>query len=159
EPRLGTGPELGDLPAPRLAMITLQPDELPDCTATAPMLAPEPPPSPPLDRHKGAGPVVSGPTETALSGTGMQALQTRAKALTAVFAARGGMSSNGQIIEVLHFVGGEARCIASQFRRHFLLAGMKGAAAAGILTAIIFLGFSWWSSGNLATPEGDQAAA
>ena len=36
---------------------------------------------------------------------------------------------------------------------------MKGAAAGGLAAAIIFLGFSWWSSRNLATPEGDQAAA
>jgi cell division transport system permease protein len=69
------------------------------------------------------------------------------------------MAGNGHIIEVLHFVGAEARFIASQFRTHFLVTGMKGAATGGLLAAFIFLGFSWWSSRNLATPEADQAAA
>ena len=78
---------------------------------------------------------------------------------TVVFATRGAMSGNGHVIEVLHFVGAEASFIARQFRSHFLLTGMKGAAAGGALAALVFLVFSWWSSRNLATPEGDQAAA
>jgi cell division transport system permease protein len=96
---------------------------------------------------------------TVTIGIGVLVLMLCATLFTVVFATRGAMAGNGHIIEVLHFVGAEARFIASQFRRHFLVTGMKGAAAGGLLAAIIFLGFSWWSSRNLATPEGDQAAA
>src|SRR5690606_32224015 len=53
----------------------------------------------------------------------------------------------------------EARFIAGEFRRHFLVAGMKGAAAGGLAALIVFIGFSWWSSSSLATPGAAQAAA
>ena len=82
-----------------------------------------------------------------------------ATVLTVVFATRGAMAGNGHIIEVLHFVGAEARFIAREFRRHFLLTGMKGAAAGGAAAIIVFIVFSWWSSRNLATPQADQATA
>ncbi|MBN9023057.1 MAG: ABC transporter permease, partial [Rhizobiales bacterium] len=35
----------------------------------------------------------------------------------------------------------------------------KGALAGGFAAILTFLGFSWWSSSNMATPQGDQAAA
>jgi cell division transport system permease protein len=69
------------------------------------------------------------------------------------------MAGNGHIIEVLHFVGAEGGFIAAEFRRHFLLTGMKGAAAGGLAAIIVFIVFSFWSSRNLATPQGDQASA
>ena len=69
------------------------------------------------------------------------------------------MAGNGHIIEVLHFVGAEAGFIATEFRRHFLLTGMKGAAAGGLAAIIVFIAFSLWSSHNLATPQADQATA
>jgi cell division transport system permease protein len=69
------------------------------------------------------------------------------------------MAGNGHIIEVLHFVGAEASFIAAEFRRHFLITGMKGALAGGAAAVIVFIGFSWWSSMNFATPEGDQTSA
>jgi cell division transport system permease protein len=69
------------------------------------------------------------------------------------------MAGNGHIIEVLHFVGAEASFIARQFRRHFLLTGMKGAAVGGVAAIVVFIVFSWWSSRNMATPQADQATA
>ena len=36
---------------------------------------------------------------------------------------------------------------------------MKGAPAGGVAAIIVFIVFSWWSSLNFATPEGDQASA
>src|SRR5690606_2533016 len=96
---------------------------------------------------------------TVMIGAGVLALMLSATVLTVVFATRGAMAGNGHIIEVLHFVGAEARFIASQFRRHFLLTGMKGAAVGGASAMIVFIVFSWWSSRNLATPQADQATA
>jgi cell division transport system permease protein len=68
------------------------------------------------------------------------------------------MAGSGHIIEVLHFVGAEATFIAAEFRRHFLYTGMRGALAGGVAAVLVFIGFSWWSSRNFATPEGDQAS-
>ena len=60
---------------------------------------------------------------------------------------------------MLHFVGAEARFIAREFRWHFLVTGMKGAAAGGAAAILVFIVFSWWSSRNMATPQADQATA
>ena len=68
---------------------------------------------------------------TVTIGIAVLALMLTATVLTVVFATRGAMAGNGHIIEVLHFVGAEARFIAREFRRHFLVTGMKGAAAGG----------------------------
>ena len=35
---------------------------------------------------------------------------------------------------------------------------MQGALAGGPAAILVFVGFSWWSSMNFATPEGDQAS-
>jgi cell division transport system permease protein len=96
---------------------------------------------------------------TVTIGVSVLALMLAATVLAIVFATRGAMAGNGDIIEVLHFVGAEARFIAREFRRHFLVTGMKGAAAGGLAAAAVFVVFSWWSSRNLATPQADQATA
>ena len=74
-----------------------------------------------------------------------------------IFATRGAMAGNAHIIEVLHFVGAEARFIAAEFRHHFLVTGLRGAVSGGFGAVIVFVVFSWWSARNLATPEADQA--
>ncbi len=96
---------------------------------------------------------------TVTLGLAVLALMLSATVLTVVFATRGAMAGNGHIIEVLHFVGAEARFIAQEFRQHFLIVGMKGAIAGGIAAVAVFAAFGWWSALNLATPEADQAAA
>ncbi|TIN47359.1 MAG: ABC transporter permease [Mesorhizobium sp.] len=96
---------------------------------------------------------------TVTIGFAVLALILSATVLTVVFATRGAMAGNGHIIEVLHFVGAEARFIAREFRWHFLVTGMKGAAAGGAAAILVFIVFSWWSSRNMATPEADQATA
>ncbi|MFX3899739.1 hypothetical protein ACJBV0_10360, partial [Streptococcus suis] len=80
-------------------------------------------------------------------------LMLSATVLTVVFATRGAMAGHGHIIEVLHFVGAEARFIARQFRQQFLVTGMKGAAAGGVAAIVVFLIFSFWASRNMATPQ------
>lgn len=61
-----------------------------------------------------------------------------ATALSVVFATRGAMAGNRDVIEVLHFVGAEDIYIANQFQRHFLVLGLRGAAIGG-LAAVTFL--------------------
>ena len=68
-------------------------------------------------------------------------LMLTATVLTVIFATRGAMAGSGHIIDVLHFVGAEARFIAAEFRRHFLLTGMKGAAAGGLAAIVVFAAF------------------
>ncbi|MCR4265507.1 ABC transporter permease [Nitratireductor sp. ZSWI3] len=159
EPWLGTGLDIESLPVPRLVIVTLDPASRPDFAAMRNEIQ-EAVPNATLDDHRTwVDRLVAMARTTVTIGMAVLALMLSATALTVIFATRGAMAGNGHIIEVLHFVGAEASFIASQFRRHFLLAGMKGAAAGGLGAIIVFIGFYWWSSRNMATPEADQATA
>jgi cell division transport system permease protein len=159
EPWLGTGLDLDELPVPRLIIVTIDETSPPDFWSMRQLLAAEVP-SAELDDHRNwVDRLISMARTTVTLGIAVLALMLSATVLTVVFATRGAMAGNGHIIEVLHFVGAEARFIASEFRRHFLVTGMKGAAAGGLAAVAVFLAFSWWSSRNLATPQADQATA
>lgn len=159
EPWLGSGLNFDDLPVPRLVIITIDEANPPDFAALRAALGPELP-SASLDDHRTwVDRLVSMARTTVMLGVAVLGLMLAATLLTVVFATRGAMAGNGHIIEVLHFVGAEAGFIASEFRRHFLLTGMKGAAAGGLAAIVVFILFSVWSSRNLATPQADQATA
>jgi len=159
EPWLGSGLDIDELPVPRLVIVTIDEDNPPDFVAMRQHLLPAVP-SATLDDHRTwVDRLVAMAHTTVTLGMAVLVLMLSATVLTVVFATRGAMSGNGHIIEVLHFVGAEARFIAAQFRSHFLLSGMKGAAAGGMAAMIVFVVFSWWSSRNLATPQADQATA
>ncbi len=159
EPWLGTGLDMEELPVPRLVIVTIDPREKPDFESMRARLSQEVP-SANLDDHRTwVDRLVAMARTTVTIGLSVLSLMLVATALTVIFATRGAMSGNGHVIEVLHFVGAEAPYIARQFRRHFLLAGMRGAAAGGLAAIIVFVLFSWWSARNVATPEADQASA
>lgn len=159
EPWLGPGLNIDELPVPRLVIVTIDQDNPPDFVALRAALAPKLP-SAALDDHRTwVDRLVAMARTTVTIGIAVLALMLSATVLTVVFATRGAMAGNGHIIEVLHFVGAEARFIAREFRRHFLVTGMRGAAAGGVAALIVFIAFSWWSSRNMATPQADQATA
>ena len=159
EPWLGTGFDINELPVPRLVIVTIDPANPPDFAALRQAVIGEVPQATLDDHRTWVDRLIAMANTTVTIGFSVLALMLVATVLAIVFATRGAMSGNGHIIEVLHFVGAEAGFIAGQFRRHFLLTGMKGAAGGGIAAIIVFIGFSWWSSWNLATPEADQATA
>jgi cell division transport system permease protein len=159
EPWLGAGLDIDELPVPRLVIITIDESNPPDFEQMRAMLVPEVP-SATLDDHRTwVDRLVSMARTTVTIGMGVLILMLSATVLSVVFATRGAMAGSGHIIEVLHFVGAEAPFIAAEFRRHFLVTGMKGALAGGAAAILVFILFSWWSSMNFATPEGDQASA
>jgi len=159
EPWLGAGLDLDELPVPRLVVITLDPDTPPDFEALRGALGTHLPTASLDDHRTWVDRLVAMAHSTVTIGVAVLVLMLAATVLTVVFATRGAMAGNGHIIEVLHFVGAEARFIAREFRRHFLVTGMKGAAAGGVAAILVFIVFSWWSSHSMATPGGDQAAA
>ncbi|MBN9072595.1 MAG: ABC transporter permease [Rhizobiales bacterium] len=159
EPWLGGNIDFEKLPIPRLIVVTINRDAPPDFAALRARLAEEAP-SALLDDHRTwVDRLIAMARSMVTIGMAVLGLMLAATALTVVFATRGAMAGAGQIIDVLHFVGAEIGFIAVQFRRHFLLTGAKGALAGGFAAILTFLGFSWWSSSNMATPQGDQAAA
>src|SRR5690606_29482763 len=159
EPWLGSGLEMDTLPVPRLVIVTIDTTTPPDFESMGAELQ-QVVPEATLDDHRTwVDRLVAMATTTVTIGMAILALMLSATALTVIFATRGAMSGNVHVIEVLHFVGAEAPFIARQFRRHFLAAGLRGAIGGGVTASIVFVVFSWWSSRNLGTPEGDQATA
>ncbi|WP_373426405.1 MULTISPECIES: cell division protein FtsX [Phyllobacteriaceae] len=158
-PWLGTGLNIDELPVPRLVVVTIDENSPPDFAAMRTALAAKIA-SASLDDHRTwVDRLVAMARTTVTIGMMVLVLMLSATVLTVVFATRGAMAGNGHIIEVLHFVGAEARFIARQFRQQFLITGMKGAAAGGAAAVVVFLVFSWWTSHNMATPQADQAVA
>ena len=159
EPWLGSGLDIEELPVPRLVIVTIADGQRPDFAAMRSRLQAEIATASLDDHRTWVDRLVAMARTTVMIGFGVLVLILAATVLTVVFATRGAMAGNGHIIEVLHFVGAEARFIATEFRRHFLHTGMKGAAAGGIGAMIVFVLFSIWSSRNMATPQADQATA
>lgn len=158
EPWLGSGLNIDELPVPRLIIVTIDQDNPPDFAAIRAALSKIKGLT--LDDHRTwVDRLVAMANTTVTLGIAVLILMLSATVLTVVFATRGAMAGNGHIIEVLHFVGAEARFIAREFRSHFLLTGMKGAVAGGAGAVVVFVAFSLWSARNLATPEADQATA
>ena len=139
EPWLGSGLALDELPVPRMIVVRITPGETPDLAALRKQLA-EQIPAASLDDHRGwVGRMRAMARSAVLIGLCILALVIAATMLSVMFATRGAMSTNRQIIEVLHVVGAKQSFIAGEFQRHFLLLGLKGGAIGGAVAMMLFL--------------------
>ncbi|MEM7299971.1 MAG: ABC transporter permease [Pseudomonadota bacterium] len=159
EPWLGTGLDLNDLPVPRLVTVFVSEGGRPDFAALRSQLA-DKVPGASLDDHRSwVDRLTTMARATVAVGIAVFALVVVATVLTVVFATRGAMAGNRNVIEVLHFVGAERGYIARQFQNHFMLLGLKGAFAGGVFAMIVFAIAGFWAANNIATPEADQMIA
>ncbi|MFD2236676.1 cell division protein FtsX [Aureimonas populi] len=159
EPWLGPGLDLEELPVPRLLIVSIDEAAPPDFAALGERVR-EAVPQASLDDHRAwVSRLVSMARATVLAGIAILGLVLTATVLTVVFATRGAMSGNRQIIEVLHFVGARSSFIAAEFQRHFLRLGLLGAATGGAGALAVFGLVGWWARSNRATPEADQIGA
>jgi len=151
EPWIGSGLSLNDLPIPRMIVVRVAPGETPDLGALRQKLAAQIPGAT-LDDHRGWVERMRAMARNAsLAGLAVLALVFAATMLSVMFATRGAMSTNRQIIEVLHVIGARRDFIAGEFQRHFLLLGLKGGAVGGgaaiALFALIGLMSDWLKGG------------
>jgi cell division transport system permease protein len=61
-----------------------------------------------------------------------------ATVLAVVFATRGTMASNREIVDVLHFIGASNSFIAGEFQGRFLSLGLRGGLVGGIAAVLFF---------------------
>jgi len=154
EPWLGSGFDRSELPIPRL--VAVQVDEDTDLGALARRLR-DNVPGASLDDHGLWLERLSSMANTVtLIGLFVTGLVFAATALSVVFATRGAMAGNRDVIEVLHFVGAEDIYIANQFQRHFLALGLKGAAVGGLAAVLFLFAASLISGAQGPTPEEAQ---
>jgi cell division transport system permease protein len=90
-----------------------------------------------------------------LSGVLVLALIVLATVLAVVFATRGTMASNREIVDVLHFIGASNSFIAGEFQGRFLALGLRGGVIGG-LGAVLFFFLVAGAAGSL-IPEQSSA--
>jgi cell division transport system permease protein len=74
-----------------------------------------------------------------VSGLLVLALIVVATVLAIVFATRGTMATNREIVDVLHFIGASNSFIAGEFQGRFLLIGFRGGIVGGLGAIAFFL--------------------
>jgi cell division transport system permease protein len=159
EPWLGSGVDIDELPVPRLMTVKVKEGARPDFDALRTALA-QKVAGASLDDHRAwVDRLVTMAWTTIAIGLAVLALVLAATVLTVVFATRGAMAGNRDIVEVLHFVGADSSFIAQEFQRHFLVLAFRGALAGGAGAAAMFIALAVWSHVSRTTPQGDQIAA
>ncbi|MDR3474869.1 MAG: ABC transporter permease [Devosia sp.] len=77
-----------------------------------------------------------------VSGLLVLALIVVATVLAIIFATRGTMATNREIVDVLHFIGASNSFIAGEFQGRFLLIGFRGGIVGGLAAVVFFLAIS-----------------
>lgn len=151
EPWLGAGLDLTAIAIPRLVVVELSDPAEADIEKLSRDLTAIKGAS--LDTHAAwrqqlntmAGTIV-------VSGLLVLALIVVATVLAIIFATRGTMASNREIVDVLHFIGASNSFIAGEFQGRFLSIGMRGGIVGG-LGAILFFVIAAVAAGNVLSGE------
>jgi len=159
EPFLGSGLQLDELPIPALLTVIVDQDAQLDYAAIATKLTAEIPGASLDDHRSWVDRLTAMARTTVIAGIIVFILVMTATVLTVVFATRGAMAGNKDIVDVLHFVGADRTYIAREFEHHFLRLGMMGSVVGGFAAIFVFLGLGFWSSTMKATPQADQMKA
>lgn len=158
EPWLGTGLDLSAIEVPRLVVVQLSdPAEADIDKLQRDLVAVK---GATLDTHAAwrqqlnvmAGTVV-------LSGLLVLTLIVLATVLAIIFATRGTMASNREIVDVLHFIGASNSFIAGEFQGRFLAIGFRGGIYGGIAAIAFFIGVGLIVSGALPNEASQQLGA
>ncbi len=154
EPWLGSDFDIAELPIPRLVAVQIAKNA--DLSALAARLKEEIPTASLDDHGQWLQRLSAMARVMTLVGLVVLGLVFAATALCVVFATRGAMAGNRNVIEVLHFVGAEDSYVAREFQRHFLLLGLKGASIGGGIAVGLFLLVSLFGGLEGPTPEEAQ---
>ena len=138
EPWLGTGLDLSAIEIPRLVVVQLADPAEADIEKLASDL--QAINGATLDTHAAwrqqlnamAGAIV-------FSGLLVLSLIVVATVLAIIFATRGTMATNREIVDVLHFIGASNSFIAGEFQGRFLTIGFRGGIVGGLAAILFFL--------------------
>jgi cell division transport system permease protein len=136
-PWLGAGLDLSAIEIPRLVVVQLADPREADIPKLERDLAAVKGAS--LDTHAAWRDQLNAMAGTiVVSGLLVLALIVLATVLAIIFATRGTMASNRQIVDVLHFIGASNSFIAGEFQGRFLSIGLRGGAFGGIAALVFF---------------------
>jgi cell division transport system permease protein len=151
EPWLGAGLDLTTIEIPRLVVVRLADPAEADIEGLQRNLAAVNGAS--LDTHAAwrqqlntmAGTIV-------LSGLLVLLLIGAATVLAIIFATRGAMATNREIVDVLHYIGASNKFIAGEFQGRFLSIGLQGGLL-GVMAALLFFVLVGTLAGNMLSSE------
>ena len=155
EPWLGSGLDLSAIEIPRLVVVQLSDPAEADIAKLQRDLAAVKGAT--LDTHAAwrqqlnvmAGTVV-------LSGLLVLTLIVVATVLAVIFATRGTMASNREIVDVLHFIGASNSFIAGEFQGRFLALGFRGGIIGGLAVIVFFVAVGFSVGGMLPNEASQQ---
>jgi cell division transport system permease protein len=87
-----------------------------------------------------------------VSGLLVLALIVVATVLAIIFATRGAMATNREIVDVLHFIGASNGFIAGEFQGRFLAIGFRGGIFGGLAAIVFFFAIALFA-GNVGTTD------
>lgn len=153
-PWLGDDIDLTDLSIPRLVIVEIADPETADIDRLATEISAISGAT--LDTHAAwrqqlsimAGTIV-------VSGLIILSLIAAATVMAVIFATRGTMASNREIVDVLHFIGASNRFVAGEFQGRFLMIGLKGGLIGGVSALLFFFIIGLATAGFL--PSGSSA--
>ena len=137
EPWLGQSSSLAGLSIPRLIAVEIDPQSPPDISVIGKQLARDIPGTA-IDDHRSWTRRLTtlGNSLVIASAAGLILVMT-ATALAIIFATRGAMVGNREIVEVFYFMGADDRYIARVFQRHFFRLGLHGSILGASLALIV----------------------
>ena len=155
EPWLGAGLDLTAIEIPRLIVVQLADPVDADIEGLERNLAAVKGAS--LDTHAAwrqqlntmAGTIV-------LSGLLVLILIGAATVLAIIFATRGAMATNREIVDVLHYIGASNKFIAGEFQGRFLSIGLQGGLLGSVAALVFFLGVGMAAGNMLSSEAGAQ---
>lgn len=138
EPWLGAGLDLSAIEVPRLVVVELADPVDADIEGLRRNLAAINGAS--LDTHAAWRQQLNAMAGTiVVSGLLALALIAVATVLAIIFATRGTMASNREIVDVLHFIGASNGFIAGEFQGRFLAIGLRGGIIGGLAAVVFFV--------------------
>ena len=154
EPWLGAGLDLSTIDIPRLVVVQLGDPKSVDLSMLSRDLASIKGAS--LETHAAWRQQLNTMAGTlVISGILVLALIVLATVLAVIFATRGTMASNREIVDVLHFIGASNSFIAGEFQGRFLSLGFRGGVVGGV-GAVLFFFLVAGAAGSIMP---DQASA
>jgi cell division transport system permease protein len=159
EPWLGSEFDLSELPIPRLIVVRLSNPAAINIDELSRRLKAEVRGANLDDHRLWTERLQTMANVTVIVGASVLTLVFIATVLSVVFATRGAMASNRDVVSVLHFVGAEDGFIAREFQRHFLLLGLKGGLSGAFAAAFLFALLSFAIGPSMTNAETDQVAA
>ena len=159
QPWLGNEFDLSELPVPRMLVLELDQSRRANLRGLAERLSDNVQGASLNDHRLWLDRLNSMANTTVAVGVVIMGLMLTAMTLSVTFATHGAMTSNKEVIEVLHFVGGRDTFIATEFQRRFMSLGLKGGVAGGSVAILCFILLNFWGRFSVGTPQADQISA